>query len=269
MISLEAIRSFFPAQLRDNRLFDKYMLKEYIQLLMLDFLSSTPYIRKITLIGGTCLRLVKGIDRFSEDLDFDCKDFSKDEFTIMTDRVHQFLQRNGLPVEVRDRENSRLTAFRRNFHFPGLLFDLGLTGHDEERFLIKIESQDQMVDYQPKLVNIRGCGIFFPMPVPPDPVLCAMKLTAMLERQKGRDFYDVMFLLDQTAPDYSFLSQRIGITSPEELKKAVSKMLEKVDLKNKMRDFEHLLFNRDNNKRILHAREFFSELPRSVAPSIQ
>ena len=30
---------------------------------------------KIFFIGGTNLRLVKGIDRFSEDLDFDCKNF--------------------------------------------------------------------------------------------------------------------------------------------------------------------------------------------------
>ncbi|MCK9626641.1 MAG: nucleotidyl transferase AbiEii/AbiGii toxin family protein [Bacteroidales bacterium] len=31
----------------------------------------------MTFIGGTNLRFVKGIDRFSEDLDFDCKDLSK------------------------------------------------------------------------------------------------------------------------------------------------------------------------------------------------
>ena len=66
------------------------MLKEYIQLLILDFLSTTPFIKKIVFIGGTNLRLVKGIDRFSEDLDFDCKDFSKEEFMEMTDAVINF-----------------------------------------------------------------------------------------------------------------------------------------------------------------------------------
>ncbi len=55
--------------MRDNALLNKHMLKEYIQLMILDYLSSTPYMRKMAFIGGTNLRLFKGIDRFSEDLD--------------------------------------------------------------------------------------------------------------------------------------------------------------------------------------------------------
>lgn len=58
MIQIELIRNYFPVQIRDNSIFNKYFLKEYIQLLILDYLSSTPYIRKMTLIGGTNLRLV-------------------------------------------------------------------------------------------------------------------------------------------------------------------------------------------------------------------
>ncbi|MBR4512447.1 MAG: nucleotidyl transferase AbiEii/AbiGii toxin family protein, partial [Bacteroidales bacterium] len=50
-----------------------HVLKEYIELLALEHLSQSPYASKIVFIGGTCLRLVHGIDRFSEDLDFDCK----------------------------------------------------------------------------------------------------------------------------------------------------------------------------------------------------
>ena len=135
MIQLEQIKHFFPPLLRENASFQKYMIKEYIQLLILDFLSTTSFIRKIVFIGDTNLRLVKGIDRFSEDLDFDCKDLSKEEFTEMTDAIINFLKRNGFRIEVRDRENKRLTAFRRNILFPELLFDLGLSGHKEERFL--------------------------------------------------------------------------------------------------------------------------------------
>ena len=123
MIQLAQIKNYFPVGLRDNATFQKYMLKEYLQLLILDFLSTTPYIRKITFIGGTNLRLVKGIDRFSEDLDFDCKSLSKEEFVEMTDAVVQFLHRSGLRVEVRDKENDRMMAYRRNIHFPELLFE--------------------------------------------------------------------------------------------------------------------------------------------------
>ena len=260
MIDMSLIRGYFPPQMRENAAFDKHMLKEYIQLMILDFLSSSQYIRKMTFIGGTNLRMVKGIDRFSEDLDFDCRAMTQGEFLEMTDTVVTFLQRNGLPAEARDRDNPRLTAFRRNIHFPQLLFDLALTGHKDERFLIKVEAQDQGVEYTPELVYVKGCGFFFPLPVPPDGVLCSMKLSALLSRGKGRDFYDSMFLLSRTQPDYVFFNARCGISSLDELKTAVRELLTKTDLNIKKRDFEHLLFNRQNADKILLFGDFVNSL---------
>ena len=260
MIQLELIRNYFPLEMRENAIFQKHILKEYLQLMILDFLSSTHYVRKITFIGGTNLRLVKGIDRFSEDLDFDCKDLTKEEFMGMTDSILKFLQRSGMRVQVRDKENDKLKAFRRNIHFPELLFELNLTGHKDERFLIKVETQDQHVDYKQIMTNIKGCGFFFSFPVPTDEVLCAMKLSAMLSRQKGRDFYDAMFLLAQTKPDYRFLGTKIGIHNLNELKSATEEILKTVDLNKKMKDFEHLLFNKSNAARIVHIGEFVDSL---------
>lgn len=260
MMQLELIKNFFPPAIRENATFQKYILKEYFQLLILDFLSSTPFIKKITFIGGTNLRLVKGIDRFSEDLDFDCKDFSNKEFMEMTDAVINFLKRDGLRIEVRDRENKKLSALRRNIHFPELLFDLGLSGHKEERFLVKIEGEDQHISYKSLFVNIKGCGFYFPFPVPPDSVLCSMKISAMLSRQKGRDFYDAMFLLTQTQPDYSFLAEKLNIHNLKELKTTVYKTLNIVDLNIKKKDFEHLLFYKRNSERILSIGQFIQDL---------
>ncbi len=261
MMDLASLKNFFPPLISDNPAFRKYMLKEYILLAILDFLSSSVHAGKLIFIGGTNLRLVKGIDRFSEDLDFDCKNFSEEEFMNMTDSVLHFLQRMGFKPEVRDRENHRLQAFRRNIYFPQLLYDLRLTAHREERFLVKIECQDQLVEYRSQLANIRGCGFFFPFPVPPDPVLCSMKLAALLTRSKGRDFYDAMFLLGQTAPDYGFLASRCGITDPAMLKNALMDLAVQVDLANKARDFEHLVFEPRYCKRILGFGDFVNGLP--------
>lgn len=260
MVDISLIKSFFPAQIRNNQLFEKHMIKEYIQLTILDYLSTTPFIRKLCFIGGTNLRLVKGIDRFSEDLDFDCKNMSREEFSQMSGNVIRYLEHNGYRVELRDKENPKLTAFRSNIYFRQLLFDLGLSGHKEERFLIKIEVQDQGVDYTPTVVNIKGCGYYFPLPVPSDSVMCAMKTTALLDRAKGRDFYDLMFLLGQTFPDYDFLVKRRGIGSPEELKTAIFQVLERTNLNVKMKDFEHLLFNKNNSSRILRFNEYIKDV---------
>lgn len=43
MIQLEFIKNYFPVGLRENASFQKYMLKEYLQLLILDFLATTPF----------------------------------------------------------------------------------------------------------------------------------------------------------------------------------------------------------------------------------
>lgn len=204
MIDLDYIRSFFPPALTKESRFDRYMLKEYLQLMILDHLATTPYINKVSFIGGTNLRLIQGIDRFSEDLDFDCKDLSEDEFLTMTDSVVSYLQHNNIDVETRDKPNPKLTAFRRNLYFPQMLFDLGLSGHREERLLLKVETQDQGVYYTPEVATINRMGFFFNIQVPPLDILCAMKFAAILSRQKGRDFYDTIFLLSKTKPNMEF-----------------------------------------------------------------
>ena len=251
MIDIEYIRSFFPPTIARESRFDRYMLKEYLQLLILDHLTTTFYISKMVFIGGTNLRLIHGIDRFSEDLDFDCKDLSETEFMAMTDSVVQYLRQNNVEVETRDKPNPKLTAFRRNLYFPQMLFNLGLTGHRDERLLLKIEAQDQGVPYQSVVANINKMGFFFGVQVPPLDVLCAMKFAAILTRQKGRDFYDAIFLLSKTKPNLDFLQTRTGISTMEELKAALIERLKEVDMNQKKRDFGHLLFNEMNAERIL------------------
>ena len=259
MIELSTLLGFYPPQIANNAAFHKHILKEYVELLSLEHLSRSPFVPQLAFIGGTNLRLVQGIDRFSEDLDFDCKDFSEDQFVEMTNGLIDYLRMNGLQVEPRDKPNEKLTAFRRNIYFPGLLFELGLSGHRDERFLMKVEAQDQGVGYQPEMAMVNRCGFFFAMPVPSQSVMLSMKLSALLTRAKGRDFYDTIFLWQRTEPDYGFLRSRSGIGSREELRQALDELLSRIDLNQKRRDFEHLLFNGLRSEQILHFDEFVKE----------
>ncbi len=252
MIDISYINSYFPPQITSQAVFQKHILKEYIQLMTLDYLASTPYVSKLTFIGGTNLRLLMGIDRFSEDLDFDCKSLDENEFIRLTNGIVTYLKKCGLNVETREKNNSHLTAFRRNIFFPEFLFELGLTGHREERFLLKIEAQDQCVPYPVEIRNVARCGFFFSLQTPPNGVLLSMKLSALLARAKGRDFYDCMFLMQHTHPDYDFLSQRAGISNAIQLKEAIHKKLQSIDLNLKKKDFEHLLLNTHSSDKILH-----------------
>jgi len=256
MLNLEHIQNYFSPQIRENPAHKKYIVKEYIQLMILDFLATSKFVKKITFIGGTNLRLVKGIDRFSEDLDFDCKDFSAEDFAEMSQSVLTFLQRSGIRAETREKQSEKLIAFRSSIYFPELLFELGLSAYQEERFLIKLESQNQGFQYTPQMATISSCGFFFSFPIPPDDILCAMKVSALLSRAKGRDFYDVLFLLSQTKPNYDYLAQKQNIHNLTELKTRLTETVEKVDLLHKSKDFEHLLFNKANKEKILHFSEF-------------
>ena len=252
MIDLIYIRGFYPPQIANNANFQKHLLKEYIELLAMDWLVQSPYSDKLTFIGDTNLRLIHSIDRFSEDLDFDCKNLSQEEFLQMTDGLIRYLSLQGLQVEARDKENTRLTAYRRNVYFPELLFSLQLTGHREERFLMKIEAQNQGITYPREMATIARMGFYFPVPVPPISVLLSMKLSALLMRQKGRDFYDVLFLWQRTKPDYTFLVQRHNIENEKQLLTRLQELIAQTDMKMKQRDFEHLLLEPRKSEQILH-----------------
>lgn len=251
MIDMEYIRGFYPPFIAQNAGMQKHILKEYVELLSLEWIARSVYASKLVFIGGTNLRLIQGIDRFSEDLDFDCKGLSEQEFRQMSGELVKYLQQHGLNAELRNRDNARLLAFRSNVHFPELLFDLQLTGHREERFLMKIEAQDQGTDYPREMAIVQRNGFSFPVPVPPLSVLLSMKLCALLTRQKGRDFYDAMFLMQRTEPDYGFLQRQKGIADKQHLYAALREMLNRIDLNTKQRDFEHLLFDSHKSDAIL------------------
>ena len=145
--------------------------------------------------------------------------------------------------------------------FPGLLHDLGLSAFKEERFMMKIEAQDQGREYERVVADVRRCGFFFPVCVPNEATLCAMKLSALLTRGKGRDFYDAIFLLQRTEPDYPFLSTvHPEVTDLKSLKEALKAKARSVDLELKRRDVEHMLFHHERAELVTRFPAFIETL---------
>ena len=250
MLDLQNIRAFYPG-FPESPDTDIQLYKEYLELMVLDYLSSHPLIGKLTFIGGTALRLLRQIDRFSEDLDFDCKNLSQEEFSSLTDDVVRFLRRNGLPAVAKGKESDALSAFRRTIQFPQLLYDLGLSPYREKKFVLKIEAQDQGVDYKREMFTVNRDGFYFRIPSPSDATLFAMKLSTILHRGKGRDFYDAMFLRARSEADMNYLAQREGIATGEELSRRMKQVCERTDFFLKAQDFKYLLFRPENSARIL------------------
>jgi predicted nucleotidyltransferase component of viral defense system len=258
--SIDSIRIFYPPEIAQNKAFDPMILKEYIQCQTLEFLSRQPDSAEMAFIGGTCLRLVHGINRFSEDLDFDCRNLDQAQFLHLTDNLLTYLDKSGYKVKAKDKESDKLTAFRRSIYFPELLYSMHLSGYREQRFLLKVETQDQEIEYPLETAFLNRCGFIFPLKVAPISVLCAMKVIAVLKRGKGRDFYDLMFLLQRTEPDYDFLEQKGGICNKTQLITELIKKSGSTDLVHKRRDFEHLLIEKSDADKILLFGDFVKNL---------
>ncbi len=117
--------------------------------------------------------------------------------------------------------------------------------------MLKIEAQDQGVDYQREMFTVNRDGFYFRIPSPSDATLYAMKLSTILHRGKGRDFYDAMFLRSRSEADMNYLSQREGIATGEELRYRMKQVCARTDFRLKAQDFKYLLFHPENSSRIL------------------
>jgi hypothetical protein len=201
-----------------EQLFDEYRqqhngsvqqtIAELIQLIALLGLSRTDFFSKAAFYGGTALRIVHGLDRFSEDLDFSLREplpaFSLDTYTA---GICEELAAFGFTAEITLREKKIATPIEsafikantrqvlvETFPEPQLARQL----HAEETVKVKLE-----IDTDPPA----GAGFevrYVDDPVPfsigiYDPAsLFAGKMAAVLARSwagrvKGRDWYDLVF----------------------------------------------------------------------------
>ena len=262
MININDINEKFSGRIQDQPQYYEFMLKEYFQYKILDIIFSSKWAQKLSLIGGTNIRIIHNIERFSEDLDFDTFNLSREEFIDFTDEVIKRIQNEGIEVLADDddkKKDTKLTAFRRNINFPRLLYNMGISGHKEKRFLIKIESEPHHFIYKPDAPVIQKFNIFTQINAAPGNVLLSMKIGAVLERQKGRDYYDCIYLMGKTEPNWEYLALKFNIRSATELKKNLLESCEKVDFSLKAEEFGKLIFDQAELKKVRLFREYIKQ----------
>ena len=113
-------------------------------------------------------------------------------------------------------------------------------------------SINQIEQFYPDNVFLNKFDIFTQIYVTPPDILLAQKIFALLNRKraKGRDFYDVIFLLQKTKPNYDYLKQKTGLTNSQSLKKEILDYIKDLDLKKLAKDVEPFLFQPLDSKRI-------------------
>lgn len=252
MLELRQIESFFPEYLQG---FKRNLLREYLQYKILDAIFSGRYGQKLAFMGGTAIHIVHGLPRFSEDLDFDNRGLTQDEFRILTLTVAKRLALEGYVIET---ATSFKGAFSADIKVRDVLFESGLSGHQEEKILIKLDAEPQKFKYTPERVVINKFDVFVGINIVPVGILLAQKFYAILARPRamGRDFYDALFLAGKAKPDFAYLKERAGIADKGRLKSALLVRCAKLDFKLLARDVEQFLFSPDDAKKVLFFPEY-------------
>ncbi len=256
MLELKQIASFYPENLRHYK---RNILREYLQYKILSALFTHPAGAKLIFMGGTAIHIAHGSSRFSEDLDFDNRGLSRDDFRQLIQTTSRALRLEGLNVETGFTFRG---AFSADIKIMNVLFDAELSKHKEERLLIKIDTQPQDFDYRAEKILLNKFDVFCRIAVVPADLLLAQKLYAILNRKRavGRDFFDAIFLGGLTKPDFRYLTLKAGIESAATLKSALHKKCESLDLKQLARDAKPLVFAAGETKKIELFKEWVSGL---------
>lgn len=182
----------------------RVLLKEYLQAYTLDFLYNHPLYRKLNFYGGTCLHMIYGLNRLSEDIDLD-NSAGIDLGNLENDLLIFYRSNIGYSDVTAKTQTGEWGVRRTTLRFP-ILYDLGLTSHANELLHLKVEvsqhKQISIIRKTPVLLFGRSfVAAHFSLET-----MMAGKMLVCLERNyqkgegaavKGRDFYDLLWFMQQ------------------------------------------------------------------------
>jgi predicted nucleotidyltransferase component of viral defense system len=252
MLDLGQIQTFYPEHLRP---FKRNLLREYLQYKILEVIYSSPYARGLCFMGGTAIRIVHAGNRFSEDLDFDNRSVEKKGMQSLTDLIHKRLAREGYLSEAKQTQRG---VFRASFRIPEILYQSGLSHHREENLTIQVDAEPQQFDYAPDTILINKFDVLVRMQVVPVDLLLAQKITCIFTRKRllGRDFYDILYLMARTRPNFDYIRQKTGLPTREFMRKEMLRKCKNIDFKQLVRDVAPFLMNREDAEKIRYFREY-------------
>ena len=258
-------------------------LQEMIQEIALEGLAKAKFFEKAAFYGGTCLRILHQLDRFSEDLDFSllAPDTSfKLEPYLKSIELH--LKSYGFDITVLKKEKTQasavLSAFLKantleNFIRIGLSREERQRVHIDESIKIKLEiDTDPPSGFETEMIEMHIPSLYYVKSYTlPD--LFAGKMSAVLARNwqgrtKGRDWYDLIWYISKKTPLHlSHLENRLKqvdfiakdlILSPETFSKLYLERIDKLDVSVAKADVIHFI----RNPRVLDiwSKQYFTDL---------
>lgn len=224
------------------------LLREFLQVLILKILSDQKAFTQIVFIGGTALRILYDLKRYSEDLDFSLYNSQEYDFQKMIAKLKSGLEQMNLKVEFRHKEgvvDSLMIAFTE------ILQSLDLHFAKDQKLSIKLEIDTKPPEGGTLQTTLVNDEFIFPVKHYDLSSLMASKLNAVFCRgfDKGRDYYDLIWYLTQKIePDFVLLNHSMEQTegkkfvlSSDNWKKFLLEKIEKVDFSVIKKDVQRFL----------------------------
>lgn len=279
-----AIQSMLEKYRCETRQDYENALKEIIQEIALLGLWRAKFFEHAAFYGGSALRILYGLDRFSEDIDFSLLEPRKDfELAPYLDAVKVELTAMGFVVEVDERSKSIETSIDSAFikaktkeHLLRIDVPAALSEriHHKEQMKIKLEVDTEPPGGFETEAKLLLQPIAFSVKTYKQPDLFAGKIHAVLararlsERVKGRDYYDFVWYIGRGVPVHmGHLEKRLRQTNTWMSEKQMTRedildLLEQrflnLDVESARKDI--LPFIKDHEAVAIWSRDFFLSL---------
>lgn len=195
-------------------------MREYVQARILGALQRAGAMIPLAFHGGTALRFLYGIPRYSEDLDFALErpgaaGKPQYDFRAYLRLIQAELAAEGYAIELK--VNDQRTVHSAFVRFVGLLYELGLSPHRGEILSVKIEVDTDPPAGAALTTTVLRRHVMLQLQHHDRSSLLAGKLHAILQRPyvKGRDLYDLLWYLsdlDWPAPNLALLNNALEQT---------------------------------------------------------
>jgi predicted nucleotidyltransferase component of viral defense system len=231
-------------------------MREFLQVTILKIMYDRGSLAHLAFVGGTALRIIFNLRRFSEDLDFSLIERKPYDFPKIVSAIENDLELNGLHAQTTVR--SVRTVQNVFFKFSGLLKEMRLSALSSQNISIKLE-----IDTNPPLggsiestlvnrlyvLNLRHFDL---------PSSFATKLCACFFRKyiKGRDFYDLVWYLSKNIrPNILLFNNAVKQVKGEDLglndqniKEFILRRIEEIDFALVANDVEQFLEDKSELK---------------------
>ena len=200
---------------------ERNAMHEVMQQIALAGLARGGFFERAAFYGGTCLRLLHGIRRFSDDMDFSLLEPDLGfRFEDYFPAVVEEFKLAGKDVEIKMKHKGQPSAIESAFLKESSdVFDIGFTTEKRQKVKIEVDidpppkfETEMRVLHEPRSCVIRSYTL---------PDLFAGKVSAALFRKwkhrvKGRDWFDVAWYIAKRVPlNLAHLVERAKESAPE------------------------------------------------------